>query len=68
MTTLHDSALEYATDRALTPAEYTALQRAFMAGALEALQRIDSGERRGDLLRQCLDYGRTVGTALETAR
>ena len=45
-----------------------AVRRAFMAGALEALQRIKHGADRDALLRECVDYGRTVGSKVETAR
>ena len=67
MTPLHESALDYATDaaaaaRGITPLE-TLLVRAFMAGALESSRR-----KPTDVVRECLDYGRTIGTAVETAR
>lgn len=38
------------------------LRRAFMAGALEAARH-----DRSDLLRECLDYARTIGTPAERA-
>jgi hypothetical protein len=67
MTGLHESAIDYAADaaaaaRGITPLE-TLLVRAYMAGALEAARRTPH-----DTLRECIDYGRTVGTALEVAR
>lgn len=67
MITLHESALEYAADtaasaRGITPLE-TLLVRAFMAGALESARHDPR-----DAARQCLEYGRTIGTALEVAR
>lgn len=66
--TLHESALEYATDRAPELADARTLQRAYMAGALEALARLKAGEDSGELWRQIVAYGRTVGTGLEVAR
>ena len=44
------------------------IQRAFMAGALDAVLAIRKGTKPDDLLRQVSDYGRTVGTAIEAAR
>jgi hypothetical protein len=69
MTGLHESALDYAADHA-APGSVAdlAVQRAYMAGALGALTMIEFGERTADLLQQCLDYGKTIGTALEGAR
>lgn len=64
-TTLHESALEYAADRTVVAADRALMTRAYMAGALAALT---SKATREQLLRECADYGRTVGTALETAR
>lgn len=66
--TLHEAALEYAAEKA-APGSVSdrAVQRAFMAGALAALT-LSETVSVNDLRRQIVDYGRTVGTALETAR
>lgn len=66
-TPLTERAAEYAADaaaaaRGITPLE-TMLQRAFMAGALEASRRNPT-----DTIRECIDYARTIGTAAEVAR
>lgn len=66
--TLHESALEYAADaaasaRGITPLE-TLLVRAFMAGAGAAAR---SSQTRAELHAQCLDFGRTIGSAVERA-
>lgn len=69
--TIHEAAQAYiaeALPQDAGKAQAMRCQRAYMAGAMEVLSRIDRGEKRGDLLRQVLDYGRTVGTALEAAR
>lgn len=65
MTTLTEQAATYAMDRATTPAQYTALQRAFMAGALAALT---SRAPRDQLLSECLQFGRAIGSAAERAQ
>lgn len=67
--TLHESALEYAADNA-APGSVAdrAVQRAYMAGALEIMARLKAGADRDALWKQIVDYGRTVGTPLETAR
>lgn len=67
--TLTDAMTDYAEGRA-APGSVAdkAVRRAFMAGALEALQRIKHGADRDALLRECVDYGRTVGSKVETAR
>ena len=66
-TPLTEQAAEYAADaaaaaRGITPLE-TMLVRAFMTGALEAARRTPH-----DVLRECLDFGRTIGSAVEGAR
>lgn len=61
--TLPEEAQSYAMDRATTPAQLTALRRAFMAGALEAARRPPH-----DVIRECLDFAKTIGTAVECAR
>ena len=43
------------------------IQRAFMAGALDATLQISAGTMAADLLRQLADYGRVIGTAVERA-
>lgn len=62
--TLTEEAQSYAMDRATTPAQLTALQRAFMAGADFALR---SEQPRESLLAECRQYGRAIGTAAERA-
>lgn len=66
-TPLSEQAAEYAADaaaaaRGITPLE-TLLVRAFMAGALEAARRVPH-----ETIRECLDFARTIGTAVERAR
>ncbi len=63
--TLTEEAQSYAMDRATTPAQLTALQRAYMAGALEALT---SKATREQLLAECIQFGRAIGTAAERAQ
>lgn len=63
--TLTEEAQSYAMDRATTPAQLTALQRAYMAGALEALT---SKAPREQLLAECIQFGRAIGTAAERAQ
>lgn len=61
---LTEEAQSYAMDRATTPAQLTALQRAFMAGALAALTSKAPAEQ---LRAECFGFGRAVGTAAERA-
>ncbi len=63
--TLPEEAQSYAMDRALTPAQLTALQRAYMAGALAALT---SKAPREQMLAECVQFGRAIGTAAERAQ
>lgn len=63
--TLPEEAQSYAMDRALTPAQLTALQRAYMAGALSALT---SKAPREQMLAECVQFGRAIGTAAERAQ
>lgn len=63
--TLAEEARAYALDRATTPAQLTAMQRAYMAGALEALT---SKVPREQLLAECIQYGRAIGTPAERAQ
>lgn len=65
MTPLPEQAALYATERAPECGEFVGLQRAFMAGALAALT---SKAQREQLLRECFDFGRAIGTAAEAAR
>lgn len=70
MTTLPEQAALYADDicrRAHHDGEQTALllQRAYMAGALAALT---SKAQREQMLRECFDFGRAIGTAAEAVR
>lgn len=68
-TPLADEAAAYAAGKAAPGSRGDiAVQRAFMAGALEALQRLGRGQSRQDLLREVIDYGRTVGRSVEGAR
>lgn len=70
---LSDQAAEYAADaaaaaRGITPLDVM-LKRAFMAGALCALEQIIQNERTPrDLLAECVAFGKTIGTAAEVAR
>lgn len=63
--TLAEEAMAYALDRATTPAQLTAMQRAYMAGALEALT---SKAPREQLLAECIQYGLAIGTLAERAQ
>jgi len=66
--TLYGAAQGYASETTAPGSRAEiAVQRAYMAGALEALVRMNLGEPHSDLLKQVLDFGRTVGTSLETA-
>lgn len=65
MTTLADTLNDYAPDRA-APGSVAdvAIRRAYMAGALAA---ITSKAPREQLLAECAQFGRAIGTAAETA-
>jgi len=63
--TLTEEATSYAMDRATTPAQLAALRRAYMAGALEALT---SKAPREQMLAEVIQYGRSIGTAAESAQ
>lgn len=69
MTTLPEHAAEYASDVADTAHGQhlleTLMQRAYMAGALAALT---SKAPRDQLLAECVQFGRAVGTAAERAK
>lgn len=65
--TLHEAALEYAAEVAAANQGHQRLDvllvRAYMAGALESARH-----KPHDVIRECLDFARTIGTPLETAR
>ncbi len=63
--TLPDQAAEYADDRSAVPADRVLMQRAYMAGALAALT---SKAPREQLLAECIQFGRAIGTAAERAQ
>lgn len=68
-TTLAEALDDYAPAVAApsTPADL-AVRRAFMAGSLAALALIQhQGRRPSELLAECIAYGRSIGTAAETA-
>lgn len=66
MTTLADQATAYAMDRAVPGSVAdTAIRRAFMAGAMDALT---SKQPREALLAECIQFGRAIGTAAERAQ
>lgn len=68
-TPITDSLAAFEADqKATTDGHRVTLRRAYMAGALEALTRVQRGERPGDLLAQCAQYGRVIGTAAERAK
>jgi formiminotetrahydrofolate cyclodeaminase len=64
MTPLTEQAEEYAAENApaIAPLEVK-LRRAYMAGALEAARH-----KPHDVIRECLDYAKTIGTAAERAK
>ncbi len=64
--TLTEEAQSYAMDRATTPAQLTALQRAYMAGALMALT--SKHQNTAQMLAECIQFGRAIGTAAERAQ
>lgn len=65
MTSLPEQAALYAAERAPECGEFVGLRRAYMAGALAALT---SKAQREQMLRECFDFGRAIGTAAEAAR
>lgn len=42
-------------------------RRAYMAGALDALRLMQSGVTRDQLLAECVQFGRAIGTPAERA-
>lgn len=65
--TLTEEAQSYAMDRATTPAQLTALQRAYMNGAQQVLLALKNGATQEQLSAECRQYGRAIGTAAERA-
>lgn len=69
MTALPDSAAQYAADIAAVAHGHhrieALLQRAFMAGALASLT---SKAPREQMLAECVQFGRAIGTAAEQAQ
>jgi formiminotetrahydrofolate cyclodeaminase len=63
MTPLADQAAEYAEEVSAVRDERVKLRRAFMAGALEAARHPPH-----QVLRECLDFAKTIGTAAERAQ
>lgn len=63
--TLPEQAAEYADDRSAVSADRVLMQRAYMAGALAALT---SKAPREQMLAECLQFGRAIGTAAERAQ
>ena len=63
--TLPEQAAEYADDRSAVRADRVLMQRAYMAGALAALT---SKAPREQMLAECLQFGRAIGTAAERAQ
>ena len=63
--TLPDQAAEYAANSQRLGGDYTSLQRAYMAGALAALT---SKAPREQMLAECVQFGRAIGTAAERAQ
>lgn len=64
--TLTDTAFTYAAENAEPGSTAEArLRRAFMAGALAALT---SKAPRDQLLAECIQFGRAIGTAAERAK
>lgn len=63
--TLHEQAAEYADDRSAVNADRVLMQRAYMAGALAALT---SKAPREQMLAECVQFGRAIGTAAERAQ
>lgn len=64
MTPLPDQAATYAAERTTLAGGRVELQRAFMAGALAALT---SEATREQMLAECVQYGRAIGTKAERA-
>lgn len=67
MTPLTELAAEYAAEIASAPYSNDTLRalltRAYMAGALEAARH-----KPHDVIRECLDFARTIGTPAERAQ
>lgn len=68
MTPITESLTAFEADqRVATDGHRVTLRRAYMAGALEALTRVKRGEKPTELLAQCAQFGRVIGTAAESA-
>lgn len=65
MTTLADTFDQYAAQASTAAPRDIAIRRAYMAGALAALT---SKATREQLLAECVQFGRVVGTAAEKSR
>lgn len=63
MTPLADQATSYAEEVSAVRDERVKLRRAYMAGALEAARHPPA-----QVLRECLDFAKTIGTAAERAQ
>jgi len=63
--TIPEQAAEYANDRSAVHADRVLMQRAYMAGALAALT---SKAPREQMLAECVQFGRAIGTAAERAQ
>ncbi len=63
MTPLADQATAYAEEVSAVRDERVKLRRAYMAGALEAARHPPA-----QVLRECLDFAKTIGTAAERAQ
>ncbi len=68
MTTLADYLQDYAKDQA-APGSVAdkAVRRAYMAGAMAALLLQGKGATREQLVAECVQFGRAIGTAAEAA-
>lgn len=64
MTPLTEHAAQYAEERAPEMGGEVALQRAFMAGALAVAS---SKAPREQMLAECVQFGRVIGSAAELA-
>ncbi len=63
--TITEQAADYATERTTLDGGRIALQRAFAAGALAA---ITSTQTREQMLAELVQFGRTIGSAVEIAQ
>lgn len=63
--TITEQAAAYADERSAVKKDRIALQRAFAAGALAA---ITSTQTREQMLAELVQFGRTIGSAVEIAQ